>query len=80
MMVGHKNSTADKYADHSRSQMVARLVELEMVSLNTYLSTIVLEGCISRYIRLLYWRDASLNTVCVISYQFLVAIPGSRYS
>ena len=25
--------------------------------------TIVLEGCISQYIRLLYWRDASLNTL-----------------
>ena len=24
---------------------------------------IVLEGCISQYIRLLYWRDASLNTL-----------------
>ena len=23
--------------------------------------TIVLEGCISQYIRLLYWRDASLD-------------------
>ena len=25
--------------------------------------TIVLEGCISQYIRLLYWRDASHNTL-----------------
>ena len=24
---------------------------------------IVLQGCISQYIRLLYWRDASLNTL-----------------
>ena len=27
------------------------------------LDYIVLEGCISQYIRLLYWRDASLNTL-----------------
>ena len=25
--------------------------------------TIVLEGCISQYVRLLYWRDASHNTL-----------------
>ena len=39
----------------------------------TSISVIVLEGCIFQYNRLLYWRDASLNTVdCCIGEMHLL--------
>ena len=40
----------------------------------------VLEGCISQYIRLLYWGDASLNTLdCCIGGMHLVATVQSNF-
>ena len=38
---------------------------------------IVLEGCISQYIRLLYWRDASHNTLgyCIEGMHVAVLYP-----